>query len=111
MDAPNHLKTVLAKDRPVRLVEDDIYSVLPDPAIEHHYDHRAAVYDFLVGTRFYGWVARGSYPIDYSSFARELITSGADGTFLDAGCGSLIFTAPSYLTSRSKIIAFDESLG
>jgi SAM-dependent methyltransferase len=52
----------------------------------------------------------GSSPLDYVSFARESITSGANGRFLDAGCGSLVFTASSYLESDRPIVAFDESL-
>jgi len=110
MNAADEFTKILTDNQAVKLVEDDIYSVLADPAIEHHYDRRAAVYDFLVGTRFYGWVAWGSYPIDYFSFARESFTSGAGGRFLDVGCGSLIFTAASYLESDRTIVAFDESL-
>ncbi len=110
MNAADEFTKILTDNQAVKLVEDDIYSVLADPAIEHHYDRRAAVYDFLVGTRFYGWVAWGSYPIDYSLFARESFTSGASGRFLDVGCGSLIFTAASYLESDRTIVAFDESL-
>lgn len=110
MYAPNELKEVLTIDRPIRLVEDGIYSVLADPSSEHHYDRRATVYDFLVGSRFYGWVAWGSYPCDYVSFASESLTLRSNGRFLDAGCGSLIFTAALYLESSRTIIAFDESL-
>ena len=112
---PNTLKEVLAADRSVTIVEDGIYSVLSDPLTQHHYDRRAAVYDTLVNSRLYGRVAWGSLPEDYVSFARDAIASSSadstsEGRFLDAGCGSLIFTAPSYLESSRQIIAFDESL-
>jgi hypothetical protein len=40
MDIPSELKEVLAVDRDVRLVDDGIYSVLPDVASKHHYDKR-----------------------------------------------------------------------
>jgi SAM-dependent methyltransferase len=97
------------------MVEDDIYSVLSEPATPHHYDKRAAVYDALVNTRLYCRAAWGSLPSDYIQFAREAVASRPDassspGIFLDAGCGSLLFTAPSYLQSSRQIIAFDESL-
>jgi SAM-dependent methyltransferase len=110
MFAANNLKDVLATDRSVTIVEDDIYSVLSDPLMQHHYDRRAAVYDAVANSPLYGRVAWGSLPNDYVSFARESTASSPEGRFLDAGCGSLIFTAPSYLESSRQIIAFDESL-
>lgn len=106
----NELKDALEQDRAVRVVEDDIYSVLADSAVEHHYDRRATIYDLLLRTRLYNAVMWGCSPLDYISFARESITSGSDGRFLDAGCGSLIFAAASYLESNRPIVAFDESL-
>ncbi len=110
MCAANNLKEALSANRSVTLVEDDIYSVLRDPLIPHRYDGRAAVYDAVVNSRLYGRVAWGSLPDDYVSFARESIGAGSEGRLLDAGCGSLIFTARSYLDSSRQIIAFDESL-
>jgi SAM-dependent methyltransferase len=110
MDAPNQLKEVLAKNRTVGLIEDDIYSVLPNSSYKHHYDRRAAIYDLLVSTRFYNSVMWGSSPLDYIAFARQAVTSCPEGRFLDAGCGSLLFTAPTYLECRRQIIAFDQSV-
>jgi SAM-dependent methyltransferase len=52
----------------------------------------------------------GSSPSEYVSFARKAFTSADEGIFLDAGCGSLLFTAPIYLNSNRRIIAFDQSL-
>jgi ubiquinone/menaquinone biosynthesis C-methylase UbiE len=110
MNVPNELKDVLAETRAVRLVEDDIYSVLPDLSHKHHYDKRAAVYDLVVGTRLYNFAMWGSSPLDYIAFARQAVGSNANGRFLDAGCGSLLFTARVYLESNRQIIAFDQSL-
>jgi ubiquinone/menaquinone biosynthesis C-methylase UbiE len=110
MDALDKLKKVLAEDRAVRLVEDGIYSVLPDAARQHHYDKRATIYDLVVSTRLYNAVMWGSSPLDYVDFARRAVTSCVDGTFLDAGCGSMLFTAGSYLECQRQIIAFDQSL-
>ncbi len=115
MDVPNNLMEVLTADRSVTMIEEDIYSVFNDPFTQHHYDKRATVYDALVNTRWYCRVAWGSLPDDYASFAREAIVSSfgpstSAARFLDAGCGSLIFTAPFYLQSSRQVIAFDESL-
>jgi ubiquinone/menaquinone biosynthesis C-methylase UbiE len=104
------LKEVLAEDRAVRLVEEDIYSVLPDTSVRHHYDKRATLYDSVVSTRLYNLVMWGTSPDDYVQFARQALNSSSDGMFLDAGCGSMLFTASIYASSNRRIVAFDQSL-
>jgi len=110
MDASEELKNVLAEQRTVRLIEDDIYSVLPDTSVQHHYDKRAALYDSVVKTWLYNFVMWGTSPSHYVQFARQALDSSGDGMFLDAGCGSLLFTAPIYVRSNRRILAFDQSL-
>ncbi len=111
MDALYEFKRVLAEDRNVTLVEDGIYSVLPDASRKHHYDGRATVYDLVVSTRLYNSVMWGSSPLDYVTFAHEAVASSTEGTLLDAACGSMLFTASVYLECKRTIIAFDQSLG
>jgi len=111
MDASDELKEVVAEEHSVRLIEQDIYSVLPDTSVLHHYDKRAVLYDLLVRTRLYNIVMWGSSPCDYIEFARQALDSSLDEKFLDAGCGSLLFTARIYVDSDRHIIAFDQSLG
>jgi SAM-dependent methyltransferase len=84
--------------------------VLPDASSIHHYDRRALVYDLVVGTRLYNSVMWGSAPLDYIAFARQAMTSSSGGILLDAGCGSLLFTASGYLDSDRHVIACDQSL-
>ncbi len=103
-------REVLAENRTVQLIEDDIYSVLPDATPIHHYDRRARVYDLVVGTRLYNSVMWGSSPLDYIAFVQQALTSSSGGILLDAGCGSLLFSAPGYLDSDRHVIAFDQSL-
>lgn len=110
MDAPVELIEVLAENRTVRLIEDGIYSVLPDSSRKHHYDRRATLYDLVVSTRLYNSVMWGSSPLDYTAFTRRAVASSPHGRFLDAGCGSLLFTARTYLDCKRRIIAFDQSL-
>ena len=110
MDALEGLKNVLAEQRTVRLIEDDIYSVLPDTSVQHHYDKRAAVYDSVVRTWLYNFVMWGTSPGDYVQFARQALDSAREGMFLDAGCGSLLFTGRVYVDSNRRIVAFDQSL-
>ena len=109
-DASEELKQVVAEDRSVRLIEEDIYSVLPDASIAHHYDKRATVYDAVVSTRLYNVVMWGASPSHYVEFARQALNSSSDGIFLDAGCGSMLFTARTYADSTRRILAFDQSL-
>src|SRR6185436_17878721 len=103
MDASDELKEVVGEDRSVRLIEEDIYSVLPDVSVQHLYDKRASLYDFFVGTRLYNFVMWGAAPDHYRQFAREALNSSNDGVFLDAGCGSLLFTAGDYVASKRQI--------
>jgi len=110
MKHSDKLTEVLAEGCMVRLVEDDIYSVLPDVPHKHLYDRRAAAYDSIVSTWLYNRLMWGASPLDYVAFAREAVASHPAGQMLDAGCGSLLFTAQVYLGSDREIIAFDQSL-
>jgi ubiquinone/menaquinone biosynthesis C-methylase UbiE len=110
MDPLYELKEVLADNHVAQLVDDDIYSVLRDASHAHHYDRRATIYDLVVNSRLYNSFMWGSSPRDYVAFARQAITSSHSGKFLDAGCGSLLFTASIYLETDLQIVAFDQSL-
>ena len=109
-DVSDELKEVMTEGRSVRLIEDDIYSVLPDRTVQHHYDKRATVYDAVVSTRLYNVVMWGTSPSHYVEFTRQALNSSSDGVFLDAGCGSMLFTASNYADSKRRILAFDQSL-
>ena len=104
------LNVVLAEDRTVRLVEDGIYSVLPDAATKHDYDRKASIYDLIVSTRLYNAIMWGSSPQAYRNFARHALKSSNNGRVLDAACGSMVFTTPVYGESQRQIIAFDQSI-
>ena len=110
MDASDELKETIGEKHSFRLIEEDIYSVLPDTSVLHHYDKRASVYDAVVSTRLYNLVMWGTSPGDYVQFAQQALNSSGDGMFLDAGCGSLLFTARIYSCSNRRIVAFDQSL-
>jgi len=84
--------------------------VLPDRPYTHLYDGRAAIYDRVVGTRLYNRVMWGASPPDYVAFARQAVASDQTGMLLDAGCGSLLFTAQVYLDCQRPILACDQSL-
>jgi ubiquinone/menaquinone biosynthesis C-methylase UbiE len=110
MNHSEELKEVLAEGCIIRLVEDDIYSVLPEAPHKHLYDRRAAAYDFVVSTWLYNRLMWGTSPLDYVAFAREAVDSHPGGRMLDAACGSMLFTAQVYFASNRQVIAFDQSL-
>ncbi|HEU4870076.1 MAG TPA: class I SAM-dependent methyltransferase [Pyrinomonadaceae bacterium] len=68
------------------------------------------MYDAVVSTRLYNRVMWGASPSQYVEFARQALNSSSDGMFLDAGCGSMLFTARTYAGSKRRILAFDQSL-
>ncbi|HEX7121611.1 MAG TPA: class I SAM-dependent methyltransferase [Gemmatimonadaceae bacterium] len=110
MKIPDHCREVMREGQAIQLAEEDIYSVLPDHSQHHLYDGRAAAYDLVVGTRAYNRVMWGAALQGYVAFARQAVASDQTGILLDAGCGSLLFTAQAYLESRRPIIACDQSL-
>ena len=101
---------VIAEGLPVRPVEEGIYSVLPERPHSHLYDGRAAIYDWVVGTRLYNRAVWGASMSDYVAFAQQAVASDQAGMLLDAGCGSLLFTARAYLDGQRPILACDQSL-
>lgn len=104
------LKEVIKDHQAVRLAEEHIYSVLPDTQQTHQYDKKAAIYDFVVSSSLYNRVMWGDSPNRYIAFARRAINSHQSGWLMEAGCGSLLFTAQAYVESRQPIIACDQSL-
>lgn len=110
MSIPDDCGCIIAEGHTIRSVEEGIYSVLPDCPHTHLYDGRAAVYDLVVGTRIYNRVMWGASLLDYVAFARRAVASDSTGALLDAGCGSLLFTAQAYLDCQRPILACDQSL-
>ena len=104
------LNEVIEDDRTVRVVEEHIYSLLPDTQQTFPYDKKAAIYDFVVGSSLYNRLMWGDSPDNYRAFARQAINSHPNGWLMEAGCGSMLFTAEAYLESRRPVIACDQSL-
>ncbi|HVG21985.1 MAG TPA: class I SAM-dependent methyltransferase [Blastocatellia bacterium] len=111
MGTVSKLEEFVAQDCPIRLAEEGIYSVLSNGPHSHQYDKEAAIYDFLVGTRLYNKVMWGQFPEEYAVFAHKADTSEPEGPILDAGCGSLLFTARSHIGCGRLVIACDRSIG
>ncbi|SCZ52241.1 class I SAM-dependent methyltransferase [Thiohalomonas denitrificans] len=91
-------------------LEDGIVTVLPEDLRDHPYDRIARLYDRVVGNPLYNRFAWGNWPRAYASAARYALKE-SHGPFLDAGCGSLVFTAPVYATVTDRpLVLLDRSL-
>lgn len=110
MSTLDRLKQVITPGRSIELLDEGIYTVLGSAPQKHQYDQGAAIYDFLVSSRLYNRIIWGTSPESHMAFARQAVQSAQSSLLLDAGCGSLVFTAPAYLASERPVIACDQSL-
>jgi SAM-dependent methyltransferase len=60
------------------------------------YDHRAGLYDAVVGSSVYLRLFWGTSPGANTSFARQALRAAGSGAFAEVGCGSLLFTSRIY---------------
>lgn len=101
-----------APSRALRHARSGIFSSLQPDDEGARYDARAAAYDRVVGSALYNRVAWSASTAGYRAFARRALAS-TDGPFLDAGCGSAVFTAEAYVeaaqTDRPMVLV-DRSL-
>lgn len=93
-------------------VDDGIFSCLDRAERQSDYDRKVGAYDLVVGNRFYNRLVWGNWPSDYREFCKQALASTPGGIYLDAGCGSLVFTASVYAEASNKLIVLlDRSLG
>ena len=104
---------VLSKDVSLRIVEPHMYSLYSaGEDINISYDKRfGAFYDLVACNRFYNRLVWGYWTSDYYFLCLDALRSSTDGWVLDAGCGSLAFTAKAYVNySERPIVLLDQSL-
>lgn len=100
------------KASPLAEVSEGIATFLPEKDRHSRYDHKVQAYDMLVGNRFYNRLFWGNWPSAYRDFCRQSLNHANGGFYLDAGCGSLVFTANEYAHANHKLIVLvDRSLG
>ena len=93
-----------------------IESASPLPSLSHParvsaYDLGAWLYDFIVASRVYHRFVWGMEPSEHTAFARRSLAAASEGPTLDAGCGSLLFTAPCYRETQRPLTLLDASSG
>ncbi len=107
----NSLSKLLEGEAKLKLIEPQIYSVCQDAEEALLYDKMAKFYDSVVCNRFYNRIAWGYWASSYNSLVQSALTSSKGGWVLDAGCGSLAFTAKTYVEFLERPIIFmDKSL-
>ncbi|QGY38804.1 methyltransferase domain-containing protein [Pseudodesulfovibrio cashew] len=95
---------------PAREVEPGILTVLPLGSANSYDDHGAlAFYDAVACNPIYNRLMWGYRTAGLDRFC-EILLSGGEGWFLDAGCGSLAFTAGAYARCSRPVVLADQSL-
>jgi ubiquinone/menaquinone biosynthesis C-methylase UbiE len=75
------------------------------------YDAAPWLYDLIVGSAPYHRLVWGMHPREHGRFVEKALAAAPPGRLLDAGCGSLLFTAAAYRQTRRPITLLDGSIG
>ncbi len=103
---------ILRDDAVTTQLASGITSCLADADRPAHYDRIAWGYDLLISSALYYRPAWGAWPSCHAEAARMALADCPSGPILDAGCGSLLFTADVYrAVGRTDMICLDRSLG
>lgn len=104
------LRAALRGGVTLRLAEPEIWSERPADEPPQRYDEIAAAYDRVVSHPLYLRIAWGIRVEAERAFAARALAGDA-GAVLDAGCGSLCFTAGAHQASGRPTLLLDLSLG
>jgi ubiquinone/menaquinone biosynthesis C-methylase UbiE len=108
----NDLSALLSENAGLRLIEPYIFSVLSDIEVANTYDTRFGnIYDWVACNPIYNRLIWGYSVAIFASIAHDALRSSKKGNVLDLGCGSLAFTAKTYIQcSERPVILVDQSL-
>jgi ubiquinone/menaquinone biosynthesis C-methylase UbiE len=114
MTAAERLSEILLPDANLRLLEPQLYSLYgPGENFYSSYDRKGslAFYDKVACSRLYNRLVWGYDIADYHTLCRAALNSSTAGWVLDAGCGSLAFTAETYASYTARPVVFlDQSI-
>ncbi len=92
-------------------ISERFFSVFPEGKRKSNYDVKAKFYDYIIGNEIYNKIVWGNSKKDYENFCSLALSSSESGAVLDAGCGTLVFTAEAYSRCRKRpVILVDRSL-
>ncbi len=105
------LSEVISRGGGLREVEPHIYSTSPPGANTNEYDGRfGAFYDLVACSSLYNRLIWGYRTSLYHSLCIDALAASS-GWMLDAGCGSLAFTARAYSSSAKRpVVLLDQSV-
>ncbi|NTV51289.1 MAG: class I SAM-dependent methyltransferase [Desulfobulbaceae bacterium] len=108
----NDLSTLLMENTTLRLVEPNIYSVLPNNESGNEYDTQFGfIYDLVACNPIYNRLIWGYSVKIFPQVANDALRSTSEGYVLDLGCGSLAFTAKAYTQNVERpVVLADQSL-
>ena len=102
----------ILKNKQIEQLDNGIYTVIEKEHRVSDYDDKVKGYDTLIGNSMYNKLIWGNDVKNYQDFCKEALDFAPDGVILDAGCGSLVFTADVYAKSTNKLIVLlDRSMG
>jgi SAM-dependent methyltransferase len=107
------LSDILVREELVREIEPGIYSAYPPGEGVNSFDKGGAFayYDAVACNPLYNWLVWGYRTSLYQALCREIHEVAGDGPRLDAGCGSLAFTAEVYAAREiGPTVLLDQSL-
>jgi ubiquinone/menaquinone biosynthesis C-methylase UbiE len=106
------LSKLISNNISLKLIESQIYSVLQDIEAANLYDTRFGyIYDWVACNPLYNHLIWGYSINKFASLTHEALTSSKNGCVLDLGCGSLAFTAKTYIQySDRPVVLIDQSL-
>jgi SAM-dependent methyltransferase len=113
MLAAEKFSEILVPEISLRLIEPHLYSLSAPGENTNAYDQGGALsfYDKVACNRLYNRLVWGYSTLDYHTLCREALNSSTEGWVLDAGCGSLAFTAETYAPYAARPVVFlDQSL-
>jgi ubiquinone/menaquinone biosynthesis C-methylase UbiE len=107
-----YLSALLSKNVDLRLIEPYIYSVFQGIEAFNSYDSPFGnIYDWVACNPLYNRLIWGYSIAKFASLAHDALTSSKNGNVLDLGCGSLAFTAKTYIQySDRPVVLIDQSL-
>ena len=108
----NGLSELLQDNVSLRLIEPHIYTVYQNTEVANSYDTGFGnIYDWVACNPLYNRLIWGYSIAKFASFDQEALMSSNKGYVLDLGCGSLAFTAQTYIQySDRPVVLIDQSL-
>lgn len=108
----SYLSELVHKSVSLKLIEPQIYSVFQDIEIANPYDTKFGyIYDWVACNPLYNHLIWGYSITKFASLAHAALMSSKKGYVLDLGCGSLAFTAKTYIQySDCPVVLLDQSL-